>query len=461
MLMLSDKLTNKGIEYSSNCITGNDDYFIKALDNSFEKAVRIDIIVAFIMESGVKILKNDLSKALDRNIPIRILTGNYLNITQPQALYMLKYIMNDKVDLRFYNISNKSFHPKSYIFQYKDGGDIFIGSSNISKSALTSGIEWNYRIEKSKNENDFEYFENTFEDLFFNHSIIVDENELNKYSKNWIRPKLYYIKENNETKSGISNIFEPRGAQIEALYELDKSRKEGFKKGLVVAATGIGKTYLAAFDSKKYKNILFIAHREEIIKQAAQSFKNVRSDKRIGFFHSTVKDTKSDFIFATVQTLGKKEYLNDKYFSKNRFDYIVIDEFHHAVSKEYKNIINYFQPEFMLGLTATPERLDNKDVFALCDYNVVYEARLYEAINKGWLVPFRYYGIYDDSVNFNSINLKNGKYDDIELEKALMINKRADLILKHYNSFNTKELWDFALQKIMLNIWLNISIKME
>ena len=180
MLMLSDKLTNKGIEYSSNCITGNDDYFINALDNSFEKAVRIDIIVAFIMESGVKILKNDLSKALDRNIPIRILTGNYLNITQPQALYMLKYIMNDKVDLRFYNVSDKSFHPKSYIFQYKNGGDIFIGSSNISKSALTSGIEWNYRIEKSKNENDFEYFENTFEDLFFNHSIIVDENKSNK-----------------------------------------------------------------------------------------------------------------------------------------------------------------------------------------------------------------------------------------------------------------------------------------
>src|SRR5699024_7727405 len=123
----------------------------------------------------------------------------------------------------------------------------------------------------------------------------------------------------------------------------------------------------------------------------------------IGFFYGNQKDTKNSFIFALVQTLGKDEYLNEEYFSKDYFDYIIVDEFHHAVSNNYKKIINYFTPKFLLGLTATPERLDSKDVFALCDYNMVYEVRLKDAINKGWLVPFRYYGIYDETVNYEDI----------------------------------------------------------
>lgn len=189
-------------------------------------------------------------------------------------------------------------------------------------------------------------------------------------------------------------VFEPRGAQIEALYSLEKSRDEGFDKAIVVAATGIGKTYLAAFDSKEYKKILFIAHREEIIRQAAQSFKNIYPNKKIAFFygnlkdsaeHGALKNTDADFIFALVQSLGKKRYLNEDYFKRDEFDYIIIDEFHHAVANNYRNILDYFKPKFLLGLTATPERLDNKDVFALCDYNNVYEIRLKEAINKGWL----------------------------------------------------------------------------
>ena len=159
---------------------------------------------------------------------------------------------------------------------------------------------------------------------------------------------------------------------------------------LLVLPTGVGKTFLAAFDSKPYKNILFLAHREEILSQAEKTFSRVKPEAITGFFTGTRKDTECDILFATVQTLGKKEYLN--MFSPDKFDYIIIDEFHHAVSSSYINVIEYFEPEFLLGLTATPERLDNQDVFALCDYNLVYEARLKEAINKGWLVPFRYYG---------------------------------------------------------------------
>ena len=473
-----------------NCITGHNDHLYKHIQQSIHTATSINIIVSFLMESGVKLIQKDLEEIKDKNIPIRILTGNYLNITQPSALYLLKDILGDKVDLRFYNDTKRSFHAKAYIFEKDNEGEIFIGSSNLSRSAWTSGIEWNYRIDQKTNFEDFNYFKNMFEDLFLNHSIIVNDEELERYSKTWKRPKIYsninnkredinYVYEENRN-SNITSMFEPRGAQIEALYELKKTRLDGNDKALVVAATGIGKTYLAAFDSREFNRVLFVAHREEILKQAYESFANVRTDKwlsvmvgeeklvadkeeilehkvnnkttqeyehNMGFFMNSTKETKKDIIFASVQSLGKEKYLNEKYFDKDYFDYIVVDEFHHAVSKNYQNIINYFTPKFMLGLTATPDRLDNKDVFSICDYNTVYEATLKTAINKGWLVPFRYYGIYDESVNYDEVEYKNGKYNEKELEKALSINNRAELILKHYKKYKSTRALGFCTSK--------------
>ena len=445
---IKEKSINYNTITTSNSITGNKDHLYPKLKQSFKTATTIDIIVSFLMESGVKLLLQDLKEALNRGVKIRILTGNYLKITQPQALYLLKSELKDKVDLRFYNNPNKSFHPKAYMFHNPIDSEIYIGSSNISRGALTSSIEWNYRFLKSTAPNDFKVFYDTFEDLFNNHSLIITDEVLKDYSKQWTRPNIYKDIEKEESKEdNVINIFEPRGAQIEALYSLEKSREEGFDKGLVVAATGIGKTYLSAFDSAKYNKILFVAHREEIIKQAAQSFKNVRNSDDIGFFYSNQKDTKNSFIFALVQTLGKEQYLNEEYFSKDYFDYIIVDEFHHAVSSNYKKIIDYFTPKFLLGLTATPERLDSKDVFALCDYNMVYEVRLKDAINKGWLVPFRYYGIYDETVNYEDIDYKNGKYDDKQLEEALMLNKRGEVILNHYLKYNSKRAIGFCTSR--------------
>lgn len=424
-----------------NCITGGDSHLIDYLSRPFQEAKSVDIIVSFLMESGVKLLKDELNSLIKRNIPLRILTGNYLNITQPSALYLLKDLMKDRLDLRFYNVKNKSFHPKAYIFNYEDYSEIFIGSSNMSKSALTTAIEWNYRIDSNNNKIDFNYFKSNFEDLFLNHSIIVDDKELRKYSKSWKRPKINVSiedDENEEIKDNMINLYQPRGAQIEALYELKKSKEEGFTKGLIVAATGIGKTYLAAFDSLNYEKILFVAHRQEILIQAQESFKNIRPHSSTGFFYNTFKDTKEDMIFATIQTLGKELYLNEDYFKADYFDYIVIDEFHHAAADSYCSLIDYFKPKFLLGLTATPERLDNKDVFSICDYNTVYEIRFAEAINKGWLVPFRYYGIFDEFVDYRDIPMVNGRYNEKKLEQSLMINKRADLILNHYRKYNSK-----------------------
>ena len=445
-IAISD-INSKDIVRNRNCILGGDgDFLVYKLREAFKKAKKVDIIVAFLMESGVKLLKKDIEEAVKNNCQIRILTGNYLGITQPQALYLMKEILGDNANMAFYKEKNRSFHPKAYIFHYEGGdGEIFVGSSNISNSALTKGIEWNYRLEKSQNEDDFNYFSDSFEDLFLNESIMLNDEELRRYSKNYKKPKIHNIYSDEEEK--VIEIFSPRGAQIEALYELNKLRKDGYEKGIVVAATGIGKTYLSAFDSKGFNKILFVAHRDEILKQAYDSYKNVRGDKSMGFFMSGAKECNKDIIFASVQTLGKEDYLNEEYFKNDYFDYIVIDEFHHSVSNNYQRIINYFKPKFLLGITATPERMDNKDVFAVCDYNVAYEIRLPEAINRGDLCPFRYYGVFDETVDYTKIPQYKGKYKGEELEKALMLDRRANLILKHYSKFNSTRALGFCSSK--------------
>lgn len=274
--------------------------------------VQANNIIVEPTKSGVRIILKDLKSALDRKVPIRILTGNYLGITQPSALYLIKKELGDGVELRFYNDKARSFHPKAYMFHYENKSEIYIGSSNISKSALTSGIEWNYRFSSIEDTKSFRMFYDAFEDLFFNHSIVIDDEELRRYSKNWHRPAVSgdlerYDKADEDTN--VKVLFQPRGAQIEALYALEDSRAEGASKGLVQAATGVGKTYLAAFDSANYRRVLFVAHREEILKQAAVSFKNVRNSDDFGFFYGKQKDTDKSVIFASVATLGRSEYL--------------------------------------------------------------------------------------------------------------------------------------------------------
>lgn len=329
----AEKINKFDIEPSA-VMTGDNNqqrYLYYQLKMSMRRAQRIDIIVSFLMESGVRLILGDLKAALDRGVNIRILTGNYLGITQPSALYLIKKELGSRVDLRFYNEKDRSFHPKSYIFHNDKESEIYIGSSNISRSALTSGIEWNYRFSSEKDKENFELFFATFEDLFEHHSIIIDDAELKRYSKNWKKPAVSKdLARYDDLEDGLNtqpeSLFQPRGAQIEALYALEDSRAEGATKGLVQAATGVGKTYLAAFDSKNYERVLFVAHREEILKQAATSFRNVRQSDNYGFFYRKQKDTDKAVIFASVGTLGKQEYLSEQYFSPDYFDYIVIDD---------------------------------------------------------------------------------------------------------------------------------------
>lgn len=232
--------------YRTDAMTGDKDARMQLyyqLSRSLRGAESVDIIVSFLMESGVKMIVKDLEKALKRGAKIRILTGNYLGITQPSALYMIKRELGEQIDLRFYNEKNRSFHPKSYIFHYKNYSEIYVGSSNISRSALTSGIEWNYRFRSDSDLESYEKFFGTFEDLFYNHSIVIDDEELKRYSRNWHRPAVAkdldrYDVEADDKDTNVRVMYEPRGAQIEALCALEYTRQEGAKRALVVAATG-------------------------------------------------------------------------------------------------------------------------------------------------------------------------------------------------------------------------------
>ncbi len=428
-------------------------YLYYQLKMSMRQAKRIDIIVSFLMESGVRMILNDLKSALDRGVQVRLLTGNYLGITQPSALYLLKKELDNRIDLRFYSEKSRSFHAKAYIFHYETESEIYIGSSNISGSALTSGIEWNYRFGSHADKSNFQKFYETFEDLFYNHSIIINDEELKRYSKTWKKPAVAkdlekYEEAEEQNTENIKPLFQPRGAQIEALYALADSRKEGAAKGLVQAATGVGKTYLAAFDSAAYEHVLFVAHREEILKQAAKSFQNVRNSDDYGFFNGNQKDTDKAVIFASVSTLGRAGYLNEKYFAPDYFDYIVIDEFHHAVTEYYQHIIDYFKPKFLLGLTATPERMDGRSIYEICDYNVPYEITLKDAINRGMLVPFHYYGIYDKT-DYSGLHLKRGHYEEQDLNRIYIENEdRSELIYRHYMKYRSKRALGFCCSRI-------------
>ncbi|WPL11997.1 MULTISPECIES: DEAD/DEAH box helicase family protein [Thiorhodovibrio] len=225
---------------------------------------------------------------------------------------------------------------------------------------------------------------------------------------------------------------QPSSIQSAALEALLNTRAVGYKRGLVVMATGLGKTYLAAFDTEQMaaKRVLFVAHREEILLQAEESFQRVRPNTRVGRYTGSQKDKDVDLLFASVQTLGQKRHLGR--FLPNYFDYVVVDEFHHAAAATYRRLLAYFRPRFLLGLTATPERTDQSDILSLCDDNLAYSCYLSDGIELGLLCPFRYYGIYDETVDYDEIPWRNGRFDPKSLSNKLATIGRARHALHHW-----------------------------
>ncbi|MEB3103544.1 DEAD/DEAH box helicase family protein [Ferviditalea candida] len=419
---------------------------------SFERASGIYILTSFVMESGVRLLQPYLKAAAERGAEIKILAGDYLFVTQPQALRRLLNV-DGRIEARLWRSYGTSFHPKAYLFDYDHGqGLMIVGSSNLSISAFKLGYEWNLAVNAKAEPYTFQEALNQFMHSFYHEqTITLHEESIAQYEKEYlahyqkfpemvriiteheesdmmIRGKSRERKESSSDTTAQASI-QPRPAQQLALDALESTWEEGYDRAMVVMATGLGKTYLAGFFAKSFRRVLFIAHREEILLQAQRSFQHIMPERSSGLYNGMEKDSESDCLFASIYTLGMKKHRER--FSKGAFDLIIVDEFHHAAAKSYTSVLEYFRPRFLLGITATPDRMDGKDVYALCDGNVAYQIRFIEAIARGWLSPFQYYGVYDDT-DYGQITWLGSRYDEEEL---LAVQLREEMAERVYVSW--------------------------
>ncbi|WP_042349312.1 DUF3427 domain-containing protein [Bacillus massiliigorillae] len=412
--------------------------FFKTLKYEMRTADAVDFMVSFTRMSGLQLIIRALKELEERGVPVRIITSTYMGITEAKALRKLLEFKN--VDVRVIDTQKESFHTKAYSFhRVSDLNTVIIGSSNLSHSALINGHELNVKIPDTSYlpiyEETKRIFENTWnsEQAYSLTSDFIEKYELTQERKRESNPELMLIKDKNDE---YDVEVKPNFMQRKALENLQYTRDLGNNKGVVIAATGTGKTYLAAFDVKAFnpKKLLFLAHREELLDNAVNTFKKViKKDELFGKITGSVKEYEKPFVFSTVQTLHKEHSLTK--FSQDEFDYIIIDEFHHAEASTYLKIIEYFNPKFLLGITATPERMDGRDVLALCDHNIVYEIRLRDALEAKLLVPFHYFGVTDETIDYNLIPIKNGLLDEDALVKALNTNERTDYIIEMINRY--------------------------
>jgi diadenosine tetraphosphate (Ap4A) HIT family hydrolase/HKD family nuclease len=361
-------------------VHGDDAHFEHVVRAALLDAERADILAAFVQTSGVNLLIDDLRDALTRGAQIRFLTGDYLGITSADALRMLMSLSEEHLNFTpfFYETTgNTPFHPKSYIFLRGHRGVAYVGSSNLSRSALQHGVEWNLRLVSSTDELTFAAVRARFEHLLASTSTKqLTRDVIDAYEARAPIPTL-------PSPEARAPSPTPNEIQREALEALKKTRRDSRRKGLVVLATGLGKTYLAAVDFKAMggERALFVAHREEILGQAKDSWQAVFPDKIVGTYDGKLDD-RADLVFASVQTLSRARHLSR--FAPDDFDYIVVDEFHHAAASTYRKILAHFRPRFLLGLTATPDRMDGRSLLELCDDNLVYRRDLIHGRARRW-----------------------------------------------------------------------------
>ena len=337
--------------------------------------------------------------------------------------------------VRAFEAHDRGFHLKTYIFLTDVEGIAFVGSSNLSAPALTSSIEWNYKVISSHEETGFLEITGGFENIFNNYQCVpADEAWIRRYearrtSPNWRSAEIAY--------EPPAAIVIPHSIQQRALEALLDTRKAGYSAGLVVLATGLGKTWLSAFDSHRteFNRVLFVAHREEILNQAISNFRQVRPNASIGRMMGAEKESSADIVFASVQTLGRIEHLGK--FAPKAFDYIIVDEFHHAAAATYRRIIDYFEPKFLLGLTATPERMDEGDLLALCQENLVFEASVPDGISAGLLCAFQYFGV-PDVIDYTNIPWRSARFDPVELTAAVATEARAQNALEQFRKHGAR-----------------------
>lgn len=401
--------------------------FYLELVNSFDNCINFYFSVAFISYSGLQLILDKLQEIENKKIQGKIITTTYLNFTEPKCLEKLKQFRNIKTKI-FIADNYQGFHTKGYIFEYTDHYKIIVGSSNLTQNALKTNIEWNVKLYSKKNSEFIKTIIDEFNTLW-DLTDEITEDFLDEYKKFLIELD-DFIKKEKEIFEYHKEI-KPNKMQVQATKNLQRLREHGYNKALVISATGTGKTYMSAFDVRQFnpRRFLFVVHREKILDDAIKTYKRVIPNINVGKLTGDVKDGNKDFIFASINTIYKDEIL--KQYSPHHFDYIVIDEAHRSTSMMYKKLLGYFQPKFLLGMTATPERLDNENIFEIYDNNIALEIRLRDALENDLVVPFHYFGITDVTTDLSDINIE-------EIDKVaerLNIKERVDLIEEKMNFY--------------------------
>jgi superfamily II DNA or RNA helicase/HKD family nuclease len=358
------------------------------------------ISVAFVTTSGVATIINKLKELENREIKGQILVSQYLNFTQPEALKRLLQFKN--IDLRIATTGNA--HAKGYIFKNNDHYNLIVGSSNLTAQALSTNKEWNIKVSALDKSGLVENVLGEFHTDFAKATAVTTD-YIFRYEEVY---KKQFLISKTEGLNEIVTKTTPNAMQLEALGNLENLRKDKKNKALIISATGTGKTYLSAFDAKAFnpKKLLFVVHRLTIAKDSLKTFQKVfGKNKTMGLFSGEKRELECDFVFSTIQTISKSAHLEN--FSKDHFDYIIIDETHRSGADSYLRLLDYFEPKFLLGMTATPERTDGNDIFQLFDHNIAYEIRLNRAMEEEMLSPFHYYGITELLIDNNEIDSKS------------------------------------------------------
>ena len=381
-----------------------DETFLATIQSNLRGCKSFCFSVSFIKKAGLDLLSNDIKAAVERGAMGKLITSTYQNFTDVESL---RWFLNLATtfsnfechldDECFYDIrtySTNGFHTKGYIFEFDERAEIIIGSSNITRYALLKNIEWDLVVNCAK---DSEVYCNALREFeyLWSSTLELSSERISIYSS-----KISFAIERWDMDYDVvDQRIVPNYMQRKALKELNRNRALGIQRSLIISATGSGKTYLAAFDALNFgpKKLLYIVHEGSILRRSLETFQDVFGGQKVcGMYSGEAKETEADFLFSTNVSMCK----NLDIFKKDEFDYIIIDECHHAVAETYKKIIDYFEPEFLLGLTATENRMDNKDVVEIFDNNIPFELRLRDAIINDLIVPFHYYGIRDELVDY-------------------------------------------------------------
>jgi DNA or RNA helicases of superfamily II len=381
---------------------------LTSVEEGLQSCDEFIISVAFINRGGLQPLIPVLDELETRGVKGKILTTDYLLFNDPKVLDKINAYSN--IDLRMYRTGGEApgFHTKGYIFNTHDNYRIIVGSSNLTNSALMRNKEWNVLISSKAdpayvNEVLAEFtalwtseYTQTYEEFISDYKACYNENKQ-------LQKDLRELQQTTEQKEKSINLLPklmPNSMQWSVISNVKKLVDQKKRRGLLISATGTGKTYAAAFSMREINpnRVLFLVHREQIARQAKESFERVLGvDKSYGLISGSHKDFDADYVFSTMQMMGKSE-IHHK-FTKDHFDIIIIDEVHRAGASSYQKIIDYFEPKFLMGMTASPERTDGYDIFSLFDNNLIYEIRLQQALEENLLCPFNYYGLTDLLVN--------------------------------------------------------------